>query len=206
MTSTRPETKLIKGLKPKPAIWLLLSLVGSCSIPNSGPPVGNSIPRVPAEDLSGQPQLISSMTAPCILFFYNPSCQPCNLLLDSLHPYFQNKENSLPKLFLLVKQDRKDAMVSKTGSGFPVLLISKNDWHNVFKVSRTPILLFYQSQGTLVRKQLGRRSPTVQLSILNDYVRLVRNKELRKAPLRCNSRLTNDWFSSFKKGGKNHEI
>lgn len=176
---------------PTVVIVLLLSMAGSCWMPESGPRIGNAMPEVRAEDVTGHPKVISSMDAPCILFFYTPSCTPCNRLLESLYRYFEKREGPLPLLFLLVKQEKRDALLAKTLPRFPVLIIGQNTWKHVFQINRTPILLFYQAQGRLVRKQLGFRSITVQGRILNDFVR-----EIRK-PTRRDSRLSIYPFSKL---------
>jgi hypothetical protein len=149
--------------------WLLVTLAGSCGVLDSGPPLGHHIPRILAEDLAGQSQLLSCKSAPCILFFYKPSCPPCRQLLENLLFYFDDKSSPHPTLFLLMKQKKEE--VPKTR--FPVLTISQHTWEETFRISRTPVLLFYEAQGRLIRKQLGWRPRAIQSVILDGFFRTV---------------------------------
>ncbi len=197
MKNTAPSEVLISRRKRERIVWLLFVLAGSCAPLSSGPPIRTPMPCISAEDLAGNPRLISKMDAPCILFFYKPSCRPCNRLLEVLQSCFGNKPTSWPSLLLLVQREQKHTLATKELAGLPVFLISQNAWYNEFKVSRTPILLFYQAEGLLLRKQCGWRSNRDQAKILNDFVLEVLRTAQRTSPplLRLSLQVANELYA-----------
>ena len=159
---------------PKATLCVLFVLTVSCRVPSSGPPIGHLMPMIIATDLSGQSQIISSLRAPCVLFFFTPSCQPCNQLLEYLASRFLRKGSRPFSLFLVVDRGQKETLAHIPLHGFPALFIDQTVWRNTFQVSRTPVLLFYQAQGRLTRKLIGWRSTSIHQDLLEDLIQEAR--------------------------------
>jgi len=159
---------------PKAAIWVLLALAFSCRVPDSGPPIGHLMPIIVAKDLAGQTRIISSLNAPCVLFFFTPTCQPCNQLLDYLASLLVQPDTRPLRLFLVVTREKQEALTHKLLHGFPVLVVDQQVCRNTFRVSRTPVLLSYQTQGRLTRKHLGWKATNIQRNLIEDLIQEAR--------------------------------
>jgi thioredoxin-related protein len=150
------------------ALWICL-FVGSCSFLQSGPPLGSSLPPFNGTDSCSNRLSVSPSEAPCILFFYSAQCYPCSQLLEVITSCLEQSGRPKPKVVLLIRErDRADS-TEVIRPGFRVIAISSKTWGEVFQAKRTPMLLFYNSGGKLVRKQLGWRPALLQQRILDQF-------------------------------------
>lgn len=155
------------------AFWLHLSLA-SCALLQSGPPLGSSLPLFKGTNSANRRVSIHPSEAPCILFFYSASCYPCSRLLEVITTCLEQSGRSKPRLFLLIQADQEATGYAPTDSEFPVVAVTSRTWKTVFHAKRTPMLLFYDAKGTLIRKQLGWRPQILQQRILENFSRRTR--------------------------------
>ena len=150
------------------AFWTCLS-VGSCSLVQSGPPLGSSLPTFKGTDSYDSRLSVRSSDAPCVLFFYSAQCYACSQLLEVITSCLERSGRPKPNVLLLIEEGRRASSSRLVACGFRVIAISSETWSEVFQARRTPMLLFYDSRGELVRKQLGWRPALLQQRILDEF-------------------------------------
>jgi hypothetical protein len=88
-------------------------------------------------------------------------------VLENLLLYFENHSTSKKNLFLITK-DRRVRLPETT---IPVLIVGQTSWEKSFRIRRTPVVLFYQDEARLSRKQVGWRPRFIQTAILDRFLR-----------------------------------
>ncbi|MGI9054974.1 MAG: MauE/DoxX family redox-associated membrane protein [Pyrinomonadaceae bacterium] len=122
------------------------------SDPHEGLPIGAPAPDFSARDLAGKIVSFENLLVknkPMILFFFSPSCMPCQALLPEIESW-QNKLKENFNFVFISKGKEKENAEKFGGTNFKQILLQKdNEIAEAFKAVWTPTAVLINADGTI---------------------------------------------------------
>lgn len=122
------------------------------SDPHEGLPIGALAPDFSARDLAGKIVSFENLLVknkPMILFFFSPSCMPCQALLPEIETWQNDLKEKINFVYISKGQEEENAE-KFGGTNFKQILLQKdNEIAEAFKAVWTPTAVLINADGTI---------------------------------------------------------